>query len=76
MSVQCLNVAYLGGAVPCCICRFFLDLPVVKYLLMPFLSDLFSLIFTQRMCEFNSLLLALAVNLLDQQNIIAVTVHQ
>ncbi|ELX30809.1 hypothetical protein NUBL17191_52200 [Klebsiella pneumoniae] len=43
---------------------------------MPFLSDLFSLIFTQRMCEFNSLLLALAVNLLDQQNIIAVTVHQ
>ena len=43
---------------------------------MPFLSDLFSPDIYPAYVRVQLLLLALAVNLLDQQNIIAVTVHQ
>lgn len=64
MPVQCLNAAYLGGAVPCRICRFtdaqFLDMPVVQDFLVPFLIGLFSPVFTQCMRPLNSLLLALS----------------
>ncbi|CAM6907295.1 hypothetical protein AZ037_002316 [Klebsiella michiganensis] len=64
MPVLCLNAAYLGGAVPCRICRFtdaqFLDMLVVQDFLIPFLIGLLSPVFTQCMRPFNSLLLSLA----------------
>ncbi|QUJ07660.1 hypothetical protein KCP70_09840 [Salmonella enterica subsp. enterica] len=75
MSVQCLN----GISGRCCtllpLCRFFLDLPVVKYLLMPFLSDLFFPIYPAYV-RVQLLLLALAVEFARPANVIAVTVHQ
>lgn len=62
--VQGLNSADLGCTVTGGLRSFsdaqFLDLPVVNYLLMPFLVCLLAPVFTQRMRQLYSLLLSLA----------------